>query len=88
MTLMEVSDILQQVIGSLIVSLVIASIGAYISLKIQGESLRRTTEAVDKLTEVVGDLKVSLGVFGEKYITREEFERKLEKLEEKIKNGT
>ena len=88
MTLMELSDVMQQVLGALSVSLVITCVGAYISLKIQGESLKRTTHAVEELTKAVSDLKTSLGIFSEKYITREEFERKIEKLEERLKNGS
>lgn len=44
---------------------------------VQTKLLEQNIEATSKLSSAVVDLRIQLSIFGERYVTREELERKL-----------
>jgi hypothetical protein len=84
----QTSEWVKAVVPGLIISLMISAAGAYVNIAIQSSTLERTVQAVDKLTDAVNDFKVQMGVFGEKYVTRDHLDQRLRELKQEVKNGT
>lgn len=71
--------------GEVVTALVVSGVVSMgISIKdqgIQGALLESNLKVTKELTLAVTDLRVELAVFGERYITRAEFEKKLKEKE-------
>lgn len=66
-----------QLVVPLMVSAVVAFGGQFVRGSTDSEFLRENISATKQLAEAVNKLEVKLEIFGERYITRQEFEIKL-----------
>ena len=75
-TLIEMA---KQVTIPLLVSIVMCVGNLVYTSGIQQTVLEQNTKVTAQLSKAVTDLRLQMAIFGEKYVTREELERKLEK---------
>lgn len=68
---------LSQMVLPLAVSAVVALGGQFVRSSTDSEYLRDNINATKELASAVGKLEVKLGIFSERYITRQELEAKL-----------
>lgn len=75
--MMNLPDAIKNIVVSLSIS-AIAVVGniAY-TAAVQSRLLEQNMTATENLSKAVVDLRIQLSVFGERYVTREELERKL-----------
>lgn len=74
---MNIPDALKQIIIPLTVSAIAVVGNVVYTAGIQQKLLQQNMEATENLSKAVVDLRIQLSVFGERYVTREELERKL-----------
>lgn len=74
---MNLSDVAKSIIIPLAVSAIAVVGNVVYTSGVQGELLKQNIEATGSLSKAVVDLRIQLSVFGERYVTREELERKL-----------
>lgn len=54
---------------------------AFVQVSVQGELLKNNIAATQELSKGVNDLRVELAKMGTTYVSRDEFERRIDKLE-------
>ena len=74
---MSLPDSIKNIIISLTVSAIAVVGNVVYTAGIQQKLLQQNMEATENLSKAVVDLRIQLSVFGERYVTREELERKL-----------
>lgn len=74
---MRLEDIAKQVIIPLIISAVMVTASSVYNAGTQKVLLENNIQVTSNLTTAVQDLRLQMAIYGEKYITREELERKL-----------
>ena len=74
---MILPDAIKNIIISLTVSAIAVVGNVVYTAGIQQKLLQQNMEATENLSKAVVDLRIQLSVFGERYVTREELERKL-----------
>lgn len=75
---------LSQLVLPLAVSAVVALGGQFVRSSTDSEYLRDNVNATKELASAVGKLEVKLGIFSERYVTRDELDRKIKE----AKNGS
>lgn len=75
---MNIPDAIKNIIISLTVSAIAVVGNVVYTAGIQQKLLQQNMEATENLSKAVVDLRIQLSVFGERYVTREELERKLQ----------
>lgn len=76
----RVYEVFKSVIPALVVSAAISGSTAIINQGMQGRLLEDNINATRELSKTMTDLRLQLGVFSERYVTREELDRKLSKV--------
>lgn len=74
---MTIPDALKNILIPLTVSAIAVVGNVVYTAGIQQKLLQQNMEATENLSKAVVDLRIQLSVFGERYVTREELERKL-----------
>lgn len=74
---MTIPDALKNILIPLAVSAIAVVGNVVYTAGIQQKLLQQNMEATENLSRAVVDLRIQLSVFGERYVTREELERKL-----------
>lgn len=74
---MNIPDALKNILIPLTVSAIAVVGNVVYTAGIQQKLLQQNMEATENLSKAVVDLRIQLSVFGERYVTREELERKL-----------
>jgi hypothetical protein len=62
---------------ALVVSAIISATTAITTQQVHGRLLEDNIEATKQLSGAVTDLRLQLGIFSERYVTREELEKRL-----------
>ena len=76
--------VIGQALLPLIVTGVVSLFVFFINSKTQATLLQQNIKSTEALSGAVNELRIQLGIFGERYVTRDELERKLRE----IYNGT
>lgn len=76
--------VIGQALLPLIVTGVVSLFVFFINSKTQATLLQQNIKSTEALSGAVNELRIQLGIFGERYVTRDEFERKLRE----VYNGT
>lgn len=74
---MSLPDAIKNILIPLTVSAIAVVGNVVYTAGIQQKLLQQNMEATENLSKAVVDLRIQLSVFGERYVTREELERKL-----------
>lgn len=75
---MNLTDLAKSILIPLTISAIAVVGNVVYSAGVQSKLLEQNIEATSKLSSAVVDLRVQLSIFGERYVTREELERKLQ----------
>lgn len=75
---MNLTDLAKSILIPLTISAIAVVGNVVYSAGVQSKLLEQNIEATSKLSNAVVDLRVQLSIFGERYVTREELERKLQ----------
>lgn len=88
MTKEDIGSILKAVLPAILVSALFSGSSAVMTQQVQSRILNDNIEATKQLSEAVVDLRLQLGVFAERYITREELDRRLKEYKRSYPDGT
>lgn len=81
---MNISEFLKQAAVPIVVSAVLALGGQFVAQSKYSLLLEQNIAATSELSKAVTDLRLQMAVFGEKYVTRKELDRRLKEK----KNGS
>lgn len=74
------TQLIEQVGMPLIVTAVVALFAFFMNSKTQSTLLSQNIKSTEALSGAVNELRIQLGVFAERYVTRDELERKLKEV--------
>jgi hypothetical protein len=73
-------DVVKSILPALAISAIVSGGTAVMNQQVHGRLLEDNIKATQDLSRVMQDLRFQLGIFSERYVTREELDRRLEKL--------
>ena len=75
--MIDLKDTLKSIIPALLVSAVVTVTGSITTQKVDSRLLEDNIKATQELSKAVQDLRYLMGVFSERYVTRDELDNKL-----------
>lgn len=76
---MNLPDWVKQIVVPLVISAIMCVANLVYTSGVSLQALENNIRVTAELSKAVTDLRVQMAIFGEKYVTREELDRKLDK---------